>query len=324
MEPTVRAILDLPIFREAGVRVAAGERNLHRSVRWVHAGEIPDIYRFLSGGEMLLTAGLGIGRDEREQRDYVRRIATAGAAVLVVELAGRAFGAMPPAVAEEAERHGLPLIGLRDEIPFAEVSALVHEMLVGMRLQELSAEEAVSEAFMNLLLDGADHLSLTTELAHRVGHPVVLEDMAHQVLAYAGPTMESDRVVADWNTHSRVLHGTPPGGPAPGGTPPAGAPPAGESPWTAPGGPSCCAASAGAGCTSCTAATCWPRRACTRWSGRPPPSRSRCSASAPAAPARRSGRAPWSTGSCSATCPARTSSPRRCASAATCGAARSW
>ncbi|MFV2172753.1 PucR family transcriptional regulator [Actinomadura sp. LOL_016] len=209
MDLTVKAVLDLPIFRRAGARVVAGERNLHRAVRWVHAGEIPDIARFLSGGEMLLTAGLGIGRDDREQRDYVRRISTAGAAVLVVELAGRAFAAMPPPVVEEAERQGLPLVGLREEIPFAEVSALVHEALVTTRLQELTAEEAVSQAFMNLLLDGADHLSLTTELAHRIGHPVVLEDMSRQVLAYSGRTVESDRIVADWSAHSRVLHGSP-------------------------------------------------------------------------------------------------------------------
>ncbi|WP_344596526.1 PucR family transcriptional regulator [Actinomadura vinacea] len=215
MGPTVKAVLDLPIFRRAGARVLAGERNLHRAVRWVHAGEIPDIARFLSGGEMLLTAGLGIGRDAREQRDYVRRISSAGATVLVVELAGRAFDAMPPAVIEEAERQGLPLVGLREEIPFAEVSALVHETLVEMRLQELTAEEAVSQAFMNLLLDGADHLSLTGELAHRIGHPVVLEDMTHQVLAYSGRTPMSDRVVSEWNAHSRVLHESASEGPEP-------------------------------------------------------------------------------------------------------------
>jgi purine catabolism regulator len=203
---TVEAVLQLEIFRRAGAEVLAGKRNLHRSVRWVHAGEIPDISRFLSGGELLLTAGLGIGDSEGAQRDYVRRICSAKAAVLVVELAGRAFAVMPDAVTDEAEKLGFPLVGLKEEIPFAEVSAQVHELLVELRIQELTAEEAVSQAFMNLLLQGADYFSLTGELARRVGHPIVLEDKAHQVLAYVGRTPEADAIMAEWGTHSRVLH----------------------------------------------------------------------------------------------------------------------
>ncbi|WP_433465025.1 PucR family transcriptional regulator [Spirillospora sp. CA-128828] len=203
---TTEAVLDLEIFRRAGARIFAGHRNLHRTVRWVHAGEIPDIARFLSGGELLLTAGLGIGRTDEEQRTYIRRIWSANAAVLVVELAGRAFATMPDGVVEEAERLGLPVVGLKEEIPFAEVSAQVHEMLVEQRVQELTAEEAIGQAFMNLLLDGQDSLALTAELARRVGHPIVLEDMSHQVLAYAGRTPEADQIMAEWSTHSRVLH----------------------------------------------------------------------------------------------------------------------
>jgi purine catabolism regulator len=203
---TVRAALELEVFRRTEVTVLAGLSLLDRAVRWVHAGEIPDIHRFLTGGEMLLTAGLGMGTTERGQRAYIRRVAGARAAVLVVELAGRAFHAMPPAAIEEAEAQGLPLVGLRDEIPFVEASAQVHEMLIDLRVQDLVAEEAAGQAFMNLLLAGEDYLGLTAELARRTGHPVVLEDVTHQMRAYSGSTPESDAVVTDWQVHSRAMH----------------------------------------------------------------------------------------------------------------------
>src|SRR5690242_6794119 len=97
---TVEAALHLEIFERGGARVAAGAQSLGRSVRWVHSAEIPDIAQFLAGGELLLTAGCGIGDTERAQRAYIRSVADAGIAALAVELAGRAFSTMPAAVVD--------------------------------------------------------------------------------------------------------------------------------------------------------------------------------------------------------------------------------
>jgi purine catabolism regulator len=203
---TVRAALELEVFRRTEVRVFAGEDRLDRPVRWVHTGEIPDIHRFLSGEEMLLTAGLGMGETASLQRAFIRRLAEARAAVLVVELAGRMFSSMPEAAIEEAAALDLPLVGLRDEIPFVEVSAQVHELLVKLRVGQLIAEEATGQAFMNLLLADEDYVGMVRETATRTGVPVVLEDVSHQMLSYAGATDESDAVVAEWGAHSRAIH----------------------------------------------------------------------------------------------------------------------
>lgn len=203
---TVRSALDLEVFHRTRTTVLAGVRNLDREVRWVHTGEIPDIGEYLSGGEMLLTAGLGMGRTADRQQSFVRQVAAAGAAVLVVELSGRAFSSMPPAVVEESERQGLPLVGLQHEIPFVDVSAQIHELLVNLRTKELTSEEAIGHAFIDLLLADTDYVALSDELARRTRRPVVLEDITHQIMSYAGPTEEADDIVVNWDQHSRVLH----------------------------------------------------------------------------------------------------------------------
>ena len=95
MAMTVQAALQLEVFSRVPLHVYAGEDNLDRTVRWVHPTEVPDIARFLTGGEMLLTAGLGIGSTPERQRRYLTEIADAQAAVLVIELSGRAFDSMP-------------------------------------------------------------------------------------------------------------------------------------------------------------------------------------------------------------------------------------
>jgi purine catabolism regulator len=206
---TIDAALQLEIFTRTPWRVFAGRESLNREVRWVHPVEVPDIARFLTGGEMLLTAGLGVGQTQTQQRRYIREIAAAGAAVLVMELSGRVFHTMPEAVIEEAEALHFPLVGLDREIPFVEVSAQVHEYLVDSRIAELTAFERLNETFMRLLLDSRDHISFTEALTHEVGRPVVLEDINHQIIAYAGGTADSDAVLKNWGLHARVAHPSP-------------------------------------------------------------------------------------------------------------------
>ncbi|GDY59881.1 hypothetical protein SVIO_105040 [Streptomyces violaceusniger] len=49
MALTVESALSLEVFSRVPLTLFAGEENLHRSVRWVHPVEIPDIANFLKG-----------------------------------------------------------------------------------------------------------------------------------------------------------------------------------------------------------------------------------------------------------------------------------
>ena len=206
MAMTVEAALQLEVFRRIPFKVYAGETSLARAIRWVHPTEIADIATFLSGGEMLLTAGLGIGSTPEGQRGYIAQIADAQAAVLIIELSGRAFDVMPQALIDAAREREFPLVGLDGELPFVEVSAQVHESIVDQRVLDLSAYERLNATFMQLLLAGRDHVLFTDALAAEVGHPVVLEDATRQVVAYSGASPPGDEVLSEWEQHSRIAH----------------------------------------------------------------------------------------------------------------------
>ncbi len=85
---TVAQALALPPVQRGLPLVVAGERNLDRPIRWVHAGEVSYIASVLLGGELLLTTGMGIGRRAADQRRFVHELDEAGAAALFVELGG--------------------------------------------------------------------------------------------------------------------------------------------------------------------------------------------------------------------------------------------
>src|SRR5882757_2031295 len=116
----IKDLLDMDLLADAGIEVLAGADHLNRQVSWVHTGEIADIAQYLSGGEALLTAATGLGNQPEQLRRYVRELAGAGAACVIIEL-GRSFRSVPEEMVKEAETHDLVLISLEREVPFAAV-----------------------------------------------------------------------------------------------------------------------------------------------------------------------------------------------------------
>ncbi len=74
---TVQRALELPGLRSGLPEILAGADRLGRTVRWVHAGEVPNIASLLKGGELLLTTGYGLGTRPADQRAFVRTLAEA-------------------------------------------------------------------------------------------------------------------------------------------------------------------------------------------------------------------------------------------------------
>jgi purine catabolism regulator len=203
---TVDDALRLDTIRDGDARVLTGSDGLDRVVRWVHSAEIPDIAKFLRGGELLLTAGLGIGQSDGEQRAYIRGVAAAGAAALVIEESGRAFDKVPDTVVQEGVRCGLPVVALTYEVAFAAVSAEVHDILTAQRVQALEQEREIEAMFSNLLLDGGDHVSIVQKLSAMTKSTVIVEDSTHRIAVreiFGDGTFDPE----SWERHARVLHG---------------------------------------------------------------------------------------------------------------------
>lgn len=204
-------MFELNVLRAAGLEVVAGADGLTRDVTWVHAGEIADIATFLRGGELLLTAGTGIGGDPELQRSYINRLAEAGASALVLEL-GLGFATAPPGLIAAAEHRGLPVAVLHDQVAFAEVTRTVHSRIIGRGNELRERAQFITEEFNSLLLAGGSVRQVVHRLHELTGKPAFLEDAAHQLVEYAGSDADLDAQIADWSAHSRSGHHTPPSG----------------------------------------------------------------------------------------------------------------
>ncbi|MFI6850407.1 PucR family transcriptional regulator [Kitasatospora sp. NBC_00085] len=203
MLPTVARVLDLEVMRRGLPQVVAGAGHLERPVRWVHVSELPDVAGVLQGGELVLTTGIALPEHREGLAQYVRELDEVGVAGLVIEFGRRYFDSLPRALVHAAEQRGLPLIALRRELRFVAVTEAVHALVVNAQLEQLRISEAVHQVFNELVVEGAEPAEVVRQVARMAGGPVVLENLAHQVLAHDTAGRPETELLEDWERRSR-------------------------------------------------------------------------------------------------------------------------
>ncbi|MEU0970102.1 PucR family transcriptional regulator [Streptomyces sp. NPDC005917] len=208
---TVQRALELPGLRSGLPETVAGADRLGRTVRWVHAGEVPNIASLLKGGELLLTTGYGLGTRPAEQRAFVRTLAERGIAALVVELGPR-FSRLPATLVDTARATGLPLVQLHREVPFVAVTEEIHTEIVNHHYALLQRAEEVHRRCTEALLGGGGVPQVLAILADFSGNPVFLETTDGQLLYAAGPGPEGADPLQVWEGLRGQHKDAPPAG----------------------------------------------------------------------------------------------------------------
>jgi purine catabolism regulator len=203
--PTIADILVLESVRRGNPRVVAGADRLDTKVRWVHVGEIADIAQLLRGGELVLTTGVALPADPGKLTDYIAELSSVGASGLIVELGRRFVHELPAEVVKSAEEHGLPLIVLTRETPFVQITEAVHARIIDIQLEELRASEQLHEVFTELSVEGASPAEVLAQVSRLSGRPVLLENLAHQVLACESAGRDTGTLLAGWESRSRAV-----------------------------------------------------------------------------------------------------------------------
>jgi purine catabolism regulator len=204
--PTLADVLELDVLRRGRPEVLAGGHRLGARVRWVHAMELADVARLLHGGELVLSTGIALPDDPGLLAAYVADLAAAGVSGLAVEL-GRRYERLPSALVEAAGAHAVPLIAFRREVPFVEITETVHAMIIDAQLAELRASERVHETFTDLSVAGAPPEEIVRQAALLAGRPVILEDLAHRVLACSPAGSDPRRLLGDFEQRARAVTG---------------------------------------------------------------------------------------------------------------------
>jgi PucR family transcriptional regulator, purine catabolism regulatory protein len=209
MLPTVAEVLALDPLRRGAPRVVAAADGLDAPVRWVHVIELAEAAHLLRGGELVLATGIALPDDPSGLTRYVADLASVGVSALAVELGSRYARSLPAALVSAASRHRLPLIVLERETQFIEVTEAVHALIIDAQLEELRASERLHQVFTDLAVSGAPAGEVVRQAGALSGRPVILENLAHQVVACEATGQDTARLLAGFAARSRAV--APPG-----------------------------------------------------------------------------------------------------------------
>lgn len=203
--PTVREILAFDPVAAGVPQVVAGRTSLDAPVRWVHVADGAGVARLLEGGELLLSTGSGWPDDAALLRAFIHDLVAAGASGLVLEL-GTRFRDVPVAIVDAAEEAGFAVIALHREVRFVSVTEAVHSRIISEQTAALRARDEVRERFTALALRGSPPDYVVGQLTQTLGAPVVLENLAHEVIAADVPSALESDLFARWEARSRRAH----------------------------------------------------------------------------------------------------------------------
>lgn len=203
MYPTLSEVLELPVVRAAAPRVRAGSGALDVPVRWVHVSEQRDPAGTLTGGELLLSIGVSLADPLTDLTAYVTSLRDAGAVGLVVEL-GQHVRALPAELVQAARALDFPLVELGRSVRFVEITEVVHARILDSQSTRMRFTQRVHDAFRVLAVEGGGSARVLAEAASLTGQPVVLEDLAHRALSFAGEVSPAT-LLKDWTARSRQV-----------------------------------------------------------------------------------------------------------------------
>ncbi|WP_269936674.1 PucR family transcriptional regulator [Arthrobacter sp. HY1533] len=203
--PTVAEVLRLPAVAGGLPRVLAGQPQLGNAVRWVHVVEARDVTELLDGHELLLATGVGWPEGDGWMAGYIAELAAADVAGLVLELGSR-YRQAPERLVECCLNQSMPLVVLERKVKFVSITEAVHGRIIAEQMGALRARDEVHALFSGLSLRGSPADYIVAQLGAVLGSPVVLEDMAHQVVAFEASGKSEEEVLGSWESRSRSAH----------------------------------------------------------------------------------------------------------------------
>lgn len=193
--------------RELATHVIAGARGAGQRIDWAHVCELPDPWQWVGQSNLLMTTGLGVPRTADAQVDYVERLASVGAVGVAV---GEQMNAPPlhKQMLAAADRHALPLLLTRREIPFIALARAVAEANAEAHLTRIGQTERVYEVVRRSSVDDLDLATLLRSLEAEVGCRLLVVDAANSRSLVPGEPLPDPvrRAVRKWTpgTHEEA------------------------------------------------------------------------------------------------------------------------
>jgi purine catabolism regulator len=167
---TVGELLEMPHLR---LTLHSGESGLDRTVSWTHTTDLPEPWRWVTGGELLMTNGMSLPRTAAGQEELVRQLVESGAAALAI---GAEMYSPPltKRLGKVSDELSFPVLWVAFPMPFVGISRTVAEATLLEQSQRLIRTERIYRALQLVSADKDGLRVLTGSLSRELDCPVMI------------------------------------------------------------------------------------------------------------------------------------------------------
>lgn len=198
----VRDLIGIESLELKGLAGLAGDQ---RSITWAHVVDLPDPWKWVAAGTLVMTTGVGIPHAAAEQTDWLERLAHSEASALVVA-PGPGAPELSPNLLEAADRLAFPVLIASFELEFIRLSQYVMESVLQTQRDRLKAIERLFRTYAEALRKESDPAGRLSILADTLGLGLLVEDAASGMAIVAPNTARGDEM-ADSRQVERVAIG---------------------------------------------------------------------------------------------------------------------
>ena len=151
MQLTLRDLLNTDTFQ--GFYVISGHAGLDHAVSTATVMDAPDIYKWIRGGEILITTGYILQNNLDYFSFLIKKLKEADAAALFIKL-GRFFEELPPEVIMLSEHLEFPIVYMPIDLAFTDVINPVLSKLVLTQSEVIRYSDSIHKSFIDIAVHG--------------------------------------------------------------------------------------------------------------------------------------------------------------------------
>lgn len=204
---TVQDLIAIDLLK---LQPVAGLCGTGRLITWAHAVDLPDPWRWVSPGDLVMTTGVGLPADPLEQVAWLEQLVQSNPSALVVAPRPDA-PALSQALLDAAERLMFPVLQASFELEFVKLSHYVIESVLQAQRERFNASERLFQTYADALRKAPDMAGRLAILADTLGLELAIEDAvsgAPMVASHPGQHSEQvERIAIGGRTRANLAMG---------------------------------------------------------------------------------------------------------------------
>lgn len=138
---------------DPALSILAGHKGLERVIETVSVMDAPDIYRWMKGGELLLTSGYVMHQSESSLVDLILLLHEADVAGLAIKVE-RYLNTIPQEALDLSEELGFPIIFIPGTYAFSDMISMILKEILSEKNRKLRLSRNIHNRFTDIVIKG--------------------------------------------------------------------------------------------------------------------------------------------------------------------------